>query len=413
MEKNKIIIFNNVCRGAVYGVGTYIKTLTETLKDSNMDFSFVNLYGKGENVTKTTENELTVINIPSVKYNNRYGVKRYARNVSFLLREFITHGKDEKLIFHLNFMTAPELVISLKKMYPQSKILLVAHYTNWSFTLLGDKRKLYEILQKSASKRNLIERKIVSELKDDIRMIKKVDKFVCVAAHTLEPFIRFGGIDENKCLVINNAINDEYNEMSSEDRNELRSKYRISKDEEVILFVGRLDIVKGIGLLLESFDKILDSRPNAHLYLVGEGDFNTWLHYSKDNWSHISFTGHLNKQQVADFYNIADVGIIPSLHEEFGLVATEMMMYKLPIVVSDVGGLAEIVVDGETGLKVPISYDEEDSHTSSQIMCDKVIQLLIDKVFAKKLAKNGRSRFLRHYENMLFREKMLGLYNQL
>ena len=413
MGKNKIIIFNNACRGAVYGVGTYIKNLSASLEDSNMDFAFVNLYSKGESFTKTIENGRMTINIPSVNYNNKYGAKRYARNVSFLLCEFITHDKDEKLIFHLNFMTAPELVIALKKMYPKSKILLVAHYTNWSFSLLGDKRRLYEILEKPVPKRNLIEKRIVSEFKADIRMIKKVDKFVCVAGHTLEPFIRYGGIDKSKCKVISNALDDEYIDITHESRQELRRKYRISEEEEVILFVGRLDVVKGIGLLLNSFDKILDTHPKAHLYLVGDGDFNTWFHLSKNNWSHISFTGHLNKQQVTDFYNIADVGIIPSLHEEFGLVAIEMMMYKLPIVVSDVGGLAEIVVDGETGLKVPAFYDGERRQISSDLMCEKVTQLLLDKVFAKKLAKNGRTRFLEHYENNVFKKKILNLYNEL
>jgi len=412
--RNRIVIVNNFSRGVFYGIGTYVDSLSKSL-DTNpcFEYVFVNLFCKGESVNLSNDNNRMTINIPSVKFRDKHSMKRYARNVSFLLMDFISAESKDKLIFHFNFMTVPELVDAIKKKYPKCRTLLVSHYTNWSFDLLGNERQFNNIMCKPTYKRTLLDKKILRDFRNDCSMIKKVDKLVCVAKHTLDPFIRYGGIDESKCKVISNALDDEYKDITAESRRELRCKYRISEEEEVILFVGRLDVVKGVESLLESFDKILDSRPKAHLYLVGEGDFNVWLHLSKNNWSHISFTGHLNKQQVNDFYNIADVGVIPSLHEEFGLVAIEMMMHRLPIVVSDVGGLSEIVVDNITGLKIPVSYDGDRRMLSPDCICAKIIKLLDDRAFSQTLANNGRKRFLEHYENNAFKNKMLELYSEL
>ena len=411
--KNRIVIVSNFSRGAFYGIGTYINSLSKLLDNSCIDYVFVNLYCKGEFVNVSNDNGRMTINIPYVKFRDKHSIKRYARNVSFLLMDFITGKNEEKLIFHFNFMNAPELVTAIKKVYPKSKTLLVSHYTNWSFDLLGNERLFNAMICKPTSKRTPFDRKILRDFRSDCSMIKKVDKFVCVARHTSDTFVRYGNISRSKCVIINNAIDDEYKDITLDVKNEIRKKYRIPINQEVILFVGRLDIVKGIGLLLECFDKILDCHPNSHLYLVGEGDFNVWLHLSRRNWSHISFTGLLDKQEVSDFYRMADVGVVPSLHEEFGLVAIEMMMHGLPIVASDAGGLAEIVDDNITGLKAPIFYKEDKRTISTDCMCEKINKLLSDQIFSQTIAQNGRKKFLEHYESKVFRSKMLELYNEL
>ncbi|MCD8179463.1 MAG: hypothetical protein LUE98_19500 [Tannerellaceae bacterium] len=87
------------------------------------------------------------ISIPAVQTTNRNSNKYYARNIAYILKEFIPDDKNKEYIFHLNFMSDPGLVTALKKLF-KCKIVLVAHYTEWSFSLLGNEKKLLSIMKK-------------------------------------------------------------------------------------------------------------------------------------------------------------------------------------------------------------------------------------------------------------------------
>lgn len=411
--KTKVYIFNSLCRGAVYGVGTYIEMLMSALKQTSIECGMVNLFSQVSEPTDERKDGYHAVNIPKPPVNDPNVQKKYARSVAYLLSEFISVEKDDKLIFHLNFMTEPDLVIYLRRLFPRCKIVLVAHYTNWSFVLMGDEGKMLEIVQKPPRKRTSSEKIIVSDLKKDIRMIKKVDKFICVANHTLNSFKKVGDIDTSKCMVINNALRDEYIPVSLEIRQKLREKYRIGKDDSVVLYVGRLDYVKGVRFLLEAFDLVLEKHPATHLFLVGEGDFPACMDWAKNNWSHISFTGRLPREQVLDFYKLADIGVVCSLHEEFGLVATEMMMNKLPIIVSDTGGLSEMIDHRVSGIKIPVENKDDKRVIPTDRLAESICEILSDKSVAKLFGDKARLEFVEKYEQNIFIEKMMAVYNNL
>lgn len=119
MKKIKVYIFNSLCRGSLYGIGTYIRELQSTLDKAGIDYGIVNLYGIGNTVTTSEDAGHISINIPRVQYLNNNGSKYYTRNVAYLLREIIQVESDVKLIFHLNFMSEPDLVDALKKKFSQ------------------------------------------------------------------------------------------------------------------------------------------------------------------------------------------------------------------------------------------------------------------------------------------------------
>lgn len=411
--KTKVYIFNSLCRGAAYGVGTYIEMLLNALEQTSIEFGMVNLFSQVSEPVDEVINGHHTINIPSAPVSVKNGQKKYARCVAYLLSEFISIEKNCKLIFHLNYMTEPDLVIYLKRLFPKCKVVLIAHYTNWSFALMGDECRLLEILKKKPRKRLPSERVIVSDFKKDVRMISKVDKFVCVANHTLNSFIRAGNIDISKCIIVNNALRDEYSPVSLETKHSLRGKYRIGKEEAVVLYVGRLDYVKGVRFLLEAFNLVLEREPAAHLFLVGEGEFSSCMSWAKNNWSHISFTGRLPREQVFDFYKFADVGVVCSLHEEFGLVATEMMMNKLPIIVSDTGGLSEIIDHRVSGIKIPIEKKEDKRIISTDSLAEAICEILSDSSMAKLFSEKARLDFMEKYEQNKFIEAMGKIYNNL
>ena len=406
MDSFKVYIFSRESRATVYGIGTYLTLLCKILKKSGIEFVLVSLYGSGFGVEKVHLKDYTQIKIPSIRNINDKKRRYLSRNIGYLLREYIHDENGLKLIFHLNFMTDPFLVDSLKYNFPQAKVI----YTNWSFNLMGNKKKLLHIYNKLARQRTIEERNIIRDLTSDIKMIKKVDKFVCVAKHTLNTLKKLTRLDCRKSLVIYNALSDTYQKMSVYKKEQLRKKYKIGIEENVILFVGRLDEIKGVGYLIKAFRHVLLKYANSRLVLVGDGNFNQWLSCSANDWSKITFTGRLEKKHIQNFYMMADIGVVCSLHEEFGFVAIEMMMNKLPILVSDVGGLDEIVEHEYSGLKSHVKSIGNKRVLSIKDLSAKICKLLEDKEYAEMLAQNGRTAFLNNFEESTFSIKMLELY---
>lgn len=412
MKNTKIFIFNSASRAAIYGIGTYIEQLTSCLNKTNLSFEIIYLHGEGHEVIVSEKKSYRQITIPATSYKNIKGSEYYYRNITYLLDAYIPKDKNTEYIFHLNFMSNPLFVSCLKKRY-KCKIVLVAHYTNWSFALLGDEKKLFSIVKKTPRKRTGEEKQIYKSIQTDIKMIKKCDRFVCVADHTLNTFLKVSDIDQSKCQVIHNALKDEYKEIDTEKKLSLKTKWWINKETKVVLFVGRLDEVKGISPLIKAFKNLLRTNPNSHLILAGDGDYSRWLKEAENCWTKITFTGRLDKKKIFELYQIADLGVVSSIHEEFGLVALEMMMHKVPIIVGDTGGLSEIVEKNISGLKVPVRSIKGKRGLDIKKLTDHMQEILNNQKLAEELAENGRELFLKKYEITSFKGKILTLYKNL
>ena len=128
-----------------------------------------------------------------------------------------------------------------------------------------------------------------------------------------------------------------------------------------ILFVGRLELRKGVDVLLSAIPAVLQEAPQARLTLVGEDvageapwrDSFLQRHRGAPWLKRVRFAGALPRQDLLARYAACDLVVVPSRYESFGLTALEAMIFGKPCVASDAGGLGEVVADGETGLLVP------------------------------------------------------------
>jgi glycosyltransferase involved in cell wall biosynthesis len=160
------------------------------------------------------------------------------------------------------------------------------------------------------------------------------------------------GLPREKVDVIPNGVDwKEY--VKPYDRKNFRRRFA-SPREKLVLFVGRLVHEKGASVLVEAIPKIL-SRVDAKFVIVGDGYMRDQL-ISRAQALHVEAkvyaTGFLDDETVKLLFRTADVLVVPSLYEPFGIVALEAMAAKAPLVVSDVGGLSEIVEHDKTGVKI-------------------------------------------------------------
>lgn len=412
MKKKKVYIFNRTSRAAAYGIGTYIEQYIKCFKNSDLDFAIINMADQGAEVRVETKNGYQEINIPAPTDVRNPQMKYYGRNCAYLLKEIIGDQKDTEYIFHLNFMGDHGLISSLKEMF-DCKVVLVTHYAGWDFALEGDNKKLMSILSDKRKKRdNKMEANILNDIQNDKRTILASDHFVCVSEYMKGLFDRVMDISEVRSSTVYNALEDVYTEQTEEEKMATRKKYHINPEAKILLYAGRLDSMKGISSLLEAFKKVLTEDPNVHLILAGDGDYSRWLKEAEDCWAKISFTGKLDKKRLYDLYSIADMGVVTSLCEPFGLVAIEMMMHQLPVIASEAGGLIEIIEDNVSGLRVPIIDKKGERKLDVEVLAKKIKSLLHDTNLKNKIGENGRKRFLEKFELSVFKQNMLKIYNQ-
>jgi len=141
--------------------------------------------------------------------------------------------------------------------------------------------------------------------------------------------------------------------VKEEDLQALREKYGYSRDHQVVLFIGRLEPVKGVSQLISAMSLVAEKHPNARLLLVGKGSLESLAREDRLSGKIKVITDFLSPEEKRLHYALADCCVFPSIYEPFGIVGLEAAAMAKPAVVgaSGTSGLAEIVED--PGKKLP------------------------------------------------------------
>ncbi len=201
---------------------------------------------------------------------------------------------------------------------------------------------------------------------------------------------RLFGLPFEKINVISNGVNiTTFNGLERD--YEFRRNYAMD-NEKIILFLGRLVYEKGIQHLISAMPKILERYNDAKLVIAGKGGMLNELQaqvHTMGLSNKVCFAGYLNAKQVSKMYKSADISVFPSTYEPFGIVALEAMLAGVPTVVSDVGGLNEIVEHGVDGMK---SYAG-----NSNSIADSILELLFKPQLCNTITKKAKSKVKEQY----------------
>ena len=223
-------------------------------------------------------------------------------------------------------------------------------------------------------------------------------------------------IDPARIHVIYNGIDaNVYRPQRSE---ETLRRYGVDPDVPYAIFVGRVTRQKGLAHLLRAA-LLLDSRHQLVICagaadtpeLAAEiGELAKRIREQRGGRL-VWIEGILPRQQVIHLLTAAGTFVCPSVYEPFGLVNLEAMACETAVVGSRVGGIPEIVVDGETGYLV--EYLEEDPEAFAQALADRIGRLLDDPALAGRMGKAGRRRVLELFTWPVIAERTYQLYNSL
>ncbi|HAC62801.1 MAG TPA: glycoside hydrolase [Cyanothece sp. UBA12306] len=157
----------------------------------------------------------------------------------------------------------------------------------------------------------------------------------------------------DKIDVIFNGIRPEKKKLNSK-FDQIDFRRRFAKDnEKIIYYVGRMSYEKGVSVLLQAATKVFSElEGDAKLVIIGGGNTQHLQNQACQLGirEKCDFTGFMSDEDLDKFQTLADCAVFPSLYEPFGIVALESFAAKVPVVVSNAGGLPEVVLHGQTGI---------------------------------------------------------------
>jgi glycosyltransferase involved in cell wall biosynthesis len=235
---------------------------------------------------------------------------------------------------------------------------------------------------------------------------KKVTKIIAVSRFTAENIINEYGVLPSKVAVIPNAV-DANRFNPNVDGRHLRKKWQFHSDP-LVIYVGRLAPTKGLNYLIEAFANVHRDFPDAKLILIGDGTMKSELMKMSRKLnleSAIKFAGRVSDDDLPRIYAAADLVVLPSLIEGCGLVLLEAMATSKPCVATTVGGIPEVVVNGETGILVP----PRDSSALYKAIC----MILEDRSLSRKFGDAGRRRVEKRFTWDIAANQTTALYEQM
>jgi glycogen(starch) synthase len=204
-------------------------------------------------------------------------------------------------------------------------------------------------------------------------IVNRSQRVIACSHYMREQIVDIFGVAEKRISVIPNGIDpDDLQAQSPAELERLRSEFA-APDEKLVLLIGRLVYEKGFQLALEAMPRVIEEAPGTRFLVAGSGTHEAELHRQAEElglMEHGTFLGWIGDDVLHSLYRIADLTVVPSIYEPFGLVALEAMASGCPCIVADTGGLREVVVHEEGGLRFQADDPEALAEVAIRVLSD-------------------------------------------
>lgn len=235
---------------------------------------------------------------------------------------------------------------------------------------------------------------------------RQVDGFLAVSEEVRQAIINeLGTTVQPKIFTINNGV-DVRRYQQAEELTSLRAALGLDEQARLIITVGRLTEQKGQTYLIDAAPQIIETHPETHFLIVGEGELRSSLlaQVIKTGYTkHFHFLG--NRQDVPNLLATAELFVLPSLWEGLSIALLEAMAAGKPIVATAVAGTNQVMLNHQTGLIVP--------PTDSPALAQAICQLLAQPDQAQMMGQAAQQQVITHYSAQKQAEEHRVLYQKL
>ncbi|MFD1357963.1 N-acetyl-alpha-D-glucosaminyl L-malate synthase BshA [Fictibacillus halophilus] len=310
---------------------------------------------------------------------NQYSVFQYPPYDLALASKMAEVAKREKLdLLHVHYAVPHAVCAVLAKQMLDDNIKIVTTLHGTDITVLGYDPSLSEMIKFGIEKSDAVTA-VSHQLKEDTEKLLKTRKEI-IPVHNF--------VDERVYYRRGN-------------NSELKQTYGIQDDEKVIVHISNFRPVKRIQDVIKAFSLIRKEMPSK-LLLIGNGPELTVacelvreLNIEDD----VLFLG--KQENVGELFSICDLKLLLSEKESFGLVLLEAMACGVPVIGTRIGGIPEVIVDGETGYMVEVG--------DTAAVADKAISLLKNDERLRRFRENS----VRHVRENFLSEKIVSVYEEI
>lgn len=387
----EVVLITSMARGTAYGVGTYTNELIYCLQEIGAKVTVVEL---SMNIPEFKVIEETP-RLKKIQFPSSYDMvgNNYFNRIGSLLKLHIQNSSN--VVFQFNFHSQKGLMEQVKTKFPQARVLSAVHIFNWGNIPPGN-IDMYRLVLGGANKtRSKRHAPLVKYHISEREFFEKVDNIIALSEDTISMLSSAYNLPKEKIFHMPNGMRDSHYKLSYSEKMFLREQFHVGENETILLSVGRLDTNKGIHPLLNCFEKIVRKYKNCRLVLIGDGDTSIFKNHSSIV-SKVIFTGKIDHDDVAKWYEIANIGLFPSFSEECSYVGIEMMMHSLPVVASDSYGVRCMFHDGKNSLVAKRESFKSNKAFENNLF-ENICRMIESKELRDRIAVGSRRTYEQNY----------------
>ncbi|GBD14170.1 D-inositol 3-phosphate glycosyltransferase [bacterium HR25] len=273
--------------------------------------------------------------------------------------------------------------------------LVHSHYwlSGWAGQLLKERWRLPHVMMfhtlGEVKSLTMGQREPAHRIRAERELARGADRIICPSQDERRMLERLYGVEGERIRVVPCGVDARL--FHPADKAAARARLGLPDDLPLVLFVGRLEAIKGLDLLLRAFALL---QTPARLLIVGGDERDDERRQRLERLARalsirerLEFRPAVPHEELPLHYNAADVCAVPSYYESFGLVALEAMACGVPVVASGVGGLRDTVLDGETGYLVPTPQPRSFARRLEALLADAALRQRLGEAARRQVAR--------------------------
>lgn len=285
------------------------------------------------------------------------------------------------------FVSNPLFMPVIGRIYRQRPFdLLRVHSLRFTGPAALAARRLYKLPVPIIAHHHHVDRDQWTDVVDR-PVAQRCDRIITDSQFSKQQLLSEFGVPSERVEVVYNGVDERY---KPEARNERLAEQWGIQGCSVLLYLGSLKRRKNLGALINALALVRQEQEAVRLVFAGEGPEGPALQRHCRTLGladAVRFVGYVNETEKVAWYNLADVFLLPSRMEGFGLVAAEAMACGRPVVASRAAAIPEVVADGETGILCDPDRPEE--------FAQAILRLLREPILARRMGQAGRERVKR------------------
>ncbi|MBO9129633.1 glycosyltransferase family 4 protein [Bacillus sp. 165] len=371
----------------VGGLGRHVYELSKSLAKEGHSVHVITTFIEGESVYECKHN----VHIHRVKslYENKDHFYKWINGLNEAMLQYVNcfFSKNEFDLIHAHDWLVCTSAIAIKQKY-NIPLITTIHATEHGRNNGIHTKLQYEIHMKEKE------------------LTQASDAIVVCSQYMKVEVAEILNASQQSIFVFPNGIDDKFFEQVT-GSTDIRTKYQL-ENQKLVFSIGRIVNEKGFQTIVDAAPSVIAKCRNVFFIIAGKGpmlEYYRRLVNDRGLSKTIKFLGHITEEEQRAFLQQSDIVLVPSLYEPFGIVALEGMLAKKPTIVSDVGGLSEIISHGRTGYKM----EPGNSHSLVQ----QITAVLDEKKEAEKIAQEGQRYVLEHYSWLRIAQQTGGVYRKI